>query len=158
MCEILQPADQRTLRLHLESGRFRAGIAAGRWRLVSLEWPNVVIGVMARDGIEYGFRFHCVDYPNTAVSAQPWDIENDSDLPAEKWPSGRDRMSLAFKPGWKGGTCLYLPCDRESIQGHENWRNEHPALLWDPKKGICKYLGIIHEMLNSNDYGGRRGS
>ena len=103
-------------------------------------------------------RFHCADYPHTAASAQPWDIENDSGLPAEKWPTGRDRVSLAFNPGWKGGTCLYLPCDRQSIEGHENWRNDHPALLWDPKKGICKYLGIIHEMLNSNDYGGRRGS
>ena len=157
MSEVLQPPDQRMLRLHLESGRFRAGVAAGRWRLVSLEWPHVVIGVKARDDIEYGFRFHCADYPHTAVSAQPWDIENDSGLPAEKWPTGRDRITLAFNPGWKGGNCLYLPCDRQSIEGHENWRNEHPALLWDPKKGICKFLGIIHEMLNSNDYGGRRG-
>ena len=27
------------LRLHLESGRFRSGTAAGRWRFVSLDWP-----------------------------------------------------------------------------------------------------------------------
>ena len=57
MSEELQPPDQRMLRLHLESGRFRAGVVAGRWRLVSLEWPHVVIGVNARDGVEYGFRF-----------------------------------------------------------------------------------------------------
>ena len=158
MSEELQSPDQRMLRLHLESGRFRAGVVAGRWRLVSLEWPHVVIGVNARDGVEYGFRFHCTDYPHTAVTAQPWDIENNTRLPAEKWPTGQDRFSLAFNPGWKGGTCLYLPCDRQSIEGHENWRNEHPALLWDPKKGICKYLGIIHELLNSTDYGGRCGS
>ena len=53
------------LRLHLESGRFRAGVVAGRWRLVSFDWPYVVVGVKARDGIEYGFRFHCADYPLT---------------------------------------------------------------------------------------------
>ena len=158
MNEDLQPPDQRMLRLHLESGRFRAGVVAGRWRLVSLEWPHVVIGVKARDGIEYGFRFHCADYPHTAVTAQPWDIENDSRLPAEQWPTGQKRVSYAFNPGWHNGTCLYLPCDRQSIEGHENWRNEYPALLWDPKKGICKYLGIIHELLNSTDYGGHRGS
>ena len=158
MNEDLQPPDQRMLRLHLESGRFRAGVVAGRWRLVSLEWPHVVIGVKARDGIEYGFRFHCADYPHTAVTAQPWDIENDSRLPAEQWPTGQKRVSYAFNPGWHNGTCLYLPCDRQSIEGHENWRNEYPALLWDPKKGMCKCLGIIHEMLNSNDYRGRRGS
>ena len=158
MSEDLQPPDERLLRLHLESGRFCAGAVAGRWRLVSFEWPHVVIGVNARDGIEYVFRFHCADYPHTAVSAQPWDIENNSRLPDGQWPTGQERVSYAFNPGWNGGTCLYLPCDRQSIEGHENWRNEHPALLWDPKKGICKYLGIIHELLNSTDYGGRRGS
>ena len=99
MSEDLQPPDQRTLRLHLESGRFRAGVVAGRWRLVSLEWPHVVIGVKARDDIEYGFRFHCADYPHTAVSAQTWDIQNDSGLPAEKWPTGSDRGLAGFQSG-----------------------------------------------------------
>ena len=47
MSEDLQPPDQRLLRLHLESGRFRAGVVAGRWRLVSFDWPYVVIGVKA---------------------------------------------------------------------------------------------------------------
>ena len=154
----LQPPDERTLRLHLESGRFRAGAVAGRWRVVSCDWPYVVIGVKARDGIEYGFRFHCADYPHTAVTSQPWDIENQSRLPSDRWPTGQKRVSHAFNPDWKKGACLYLPCDRQSIEGHENWRNEHPALLWDPKKGICKYLGIIHELLNSTDYGGHRGA
>ena len=94
MNEDLQPPDQRMLRLHLESGRFRAGVVAGRWRLVSLEWPHVVIGVKARDGIEYGFRFHCADYPHTAVTAQPWDIENDSRLPAGRAMADRSEASL----------------------------------------------------------------
>ena len=66
------------------------------------------------------------------------------------------RVALAFNPGWKGGVCLYLPCDRLSIEGHDQWRSQHPALLWDPEKGLCKYLIIIHELLNSGDYGGRR--
>ena len=154
MSEELLPPDERMLRLHLESGRFRSGTAAGWWRLVSLAWPHLVIGIKARDGIEYGFRFHCADYPHTAVTAQPWDLEQNARLPANRWPKGHARVSYAFNPGWKNGTCLYLPCDRLSIQGHENWRHEHPALLWDPQKGICKYLGIIHELLNSSDYGG----
>ena len=158
MREDLQPPDERMLRLHLESGRFRSAVATGRWRMVSFDWPHVVIGIKARDGIEYGFRFHCADYPHTAVTAQPWNIANDVRLPDDQWPTGRERVSYAFNPGWKGGTCLYLPCDRQSIEGHENWKHEHPALVWDPVKGLCKYLGIIHELLNSADYGGRRGA
>ena len=150
--------DERMLRLHLESGRFRSGVSVGRWRLVSLDWPHVVIGIKARDGIEYGLRFHCGDYPRTAVTAQPWDIEKNARLPDDQWPTGRERVPYAFNPSWKQGTCLYLPCDRQSIEGHENWKHEHPALVWEPSKGICKYLGIIHELLNSSDYGGRRGT
>lgn len=150
------PPDEQVLRLHLESGRFLSGVAAGRWRLVALKWPHLVVGIAARDGIEYGFRFQCADYPRTAVTAQPWNLENDAALLENLWPTGRDRVPKAFNPGWKNGTCLYLPCDRQSIEGHDQWRNEHPALLWDPEKGICKYLGIIHELLNSSDYGGRR--
>ena len=155
MGEGLLLPDEQILRLHLGSGRFRSGTATGWWRLVSLNWPHAVIGIKAGDGVEYGFRFHCADYPRTAVTAQPWDIEKDTPLAHNQWPTGGPRISGAFNPGWKSGTCLYLPCDRESIEGHESWRHEHPALLWDPKKGICKYLGIVHELLNSSDYGGR---
>lgn len=64
MSEDLLPPDERMLRLHLESGRFRSGVAAGWWRLVSLDWPYVVMGITARDSVEYGFRFQCADYPH----------------------------------------------------------------------------------------------
>ena len=148
--------DEQMLRLHLESGRFRSGVASGWWRLAAINWPYLVVGVAARDGIEYGFRFQCDDYPRKAVTAQPWDLDANTPLPPKFWPKGRARIPHAFNPGWKNGTCLYVPCDRQAIEGHENWVHEHPALLWDPEKGICKYLGIIHEMLNSSDYGGRR--
>ncbi len=147
--------DEEMLRLHLGSGRFLSGVASGRWRLIKIEWPCCTIAVTASDGVEYGFRFHCQNYPQGAASAQPWDIERDAALAAQNWPKGKGRVALAFNPGWQGGTCLYLPCDRQSIEGHDNWRHEHPALLWDPAKGLCKYLEIIHDLLHSQDYGGR---
>src|SRR5258708_24704377 len=96
MADELLPPDQQMLRLHLESGRFRSGVASGWWRLVALNWPHVSIGVTARDGIEYGFRFHCQDYPRTAATAQPWALEDGSPLPAARWPTGRGRGTLGF--------------------------------------------------------------
>jgi hypothetical protein len=147
--------DEAALRRDLGSGRFMIGMANGRWKLIAHCFPHVVIAVRASDGIEYCFRFECSDYPRTAATAQPWDAERDQPLEPRLWPTGRSRTPLAFNPGWKAGTCLYLPCDRLSIEGHDGWRQQHPALLWEPAKGICKYLGIIHQMLNSSDYGGR---
>ena len=157
MANGLMLPDEQALRLHLESGRFRSGVAHGWWRLATVNWPHVNIGISARDKVEYGFRFHCGDYPRSAVTGGPWDLVTNGPLRAELWPGGRGRVALAFNPGWKNGTCLYLPCDRNSIDGHDKWRHEHPALLWEPAKGLCKYLRIIHELLNSSDYGGRRG-
>lgn len=149
--------DEAALRADLARGRFVSGERAGRWRLVRIAWPFVTITVRAADQVEYGLRFECSDYPRTAATAQPWDPVADGPLPVALWPCGASRIPAAFNPGWRGGTCIYLPCDRHSIAGHDNWRSEHPALLWEPAKGICKYLGIVHQMLNSADYGGRHG-
>lgn len=156
MTEPVIPPDEQVLRLHLESGRFRSGVARGWWRLVKLEWPEVVVGIVASDGDEYGFKFHCSDYPKTPVTARPWDLATDTPLPAGRWPGGGGRVALAFNPSWKNASCLYLPCDRQALEGHDKWRQEHPALLWEPEKGICKYLRIVRDLLHSKDYGGRR--
>ena len=148
--------EEAVLRAHIAGGRYLSGAAAGRWRLISVSWPYAIFAVRAADGIEYGLRFECTNYPRTPATARPWDIELDAPLAVDKWPNGRQRIPLAFNPGWKNGSCLYLPCDRVSIEGHTNWNNEHPSLLWNPDLGVVHYLRIVHDLLNSGDYGGCR--
>ena len=146
--------DEAVFRVHLAGGSFRSGAAAGRWQLVSVSWPYAVFGVRAADSVEYGLRFECGDYPRTPATARPWDIELDVPLTFDKWPTGRERVPLAFNPGWKNGSCLYLPCDRQSIEGHASWYQQHPSLVWDPSLGVVHYLRVVHDLLNSGDYGG----
>jgi hypothetical protein len=86
------------------------------------------------------------------VSCQPWDIACGSPLTASNWPKGKKIIPSIFRPDWKQGTCLYLPADRNSIDGHDVWRHQHPSRLWRPEIGITCYLGIIHELLQSTDY------
>jgi hypothetical protein len=148
--------DEAVFNAHVAGGRFRSGVAAGRWRLVSVAWPYAVLAVRAADGIDYGLRFECANYPRVPVTGGLWDLETNSPLPVSKWPAGRERIPLAFNPGWKNGTCLYLPCDRQSIEGHEAWYQQHPSLVWNPALGIVHYLRIVYDLLNSGDYGGRR--
>jgi len=64
-------------------------------------------------------------------------------------------VSQVFNPNWKGGTCLYLPCDRQSIAGHPHWLVEYPWLIWKPARGIVQYLEAVHEVLQSNELIGR---
>lgn len=144
--------DEQAARVDLESGRFLAGEARKRWRLVSVDWPAVQIAVRARDGCEYVLRFHCSDYPQNPPTARLWDANKNAPLEFALWPKGGGRIAAVFNCSWKSGIALYLPCDRTAIEGHDNWRSEHPSKIWNPSKGITQYLEIVHEILQSRDY------
>jgi hypothetical protein len=141
---------------------FRCGEIEGRWRRVRTAWPHAVIAVHAPPWPgapnEFGFRFECSGYRQTPVTAQPWDITADTPLPASHWPTGTSIVPSVFRPTWRQGQCLYLPCDRFSIEGHDNWRNQHPSRLWQPSRGIICYLEQIYDLLNQSDYTGLCGA
>ena len=144
--------DEKALRADLKSGRYLAGEAKMRWRTVTIDWPGVQIGITARDGYEFVLLFDCSGYPQNPPTAQLWDAEMKSPLNASRWPKGGDRIAAVFNHGWKSGTALYLPCDRAAIEGHDNWRDEHPSKIWNPVKGILHYVEIVHELLQSRYY------
>lgn len=140
----------QALEAHLSSGRFIAGVARGRWRLVALSWPQAFIEVFDREGCAVCIRFECTGYPGCAPQGTPWDNVKQQQLPNNLWPKG-GRVSQVFNPGWKNGTSLYLPCDRESIAGHDHWHSEHPHLIWRPSRGLLQYIEAIHEILQSHE-------
>ncbi|WP_446692551.1 DUF7665 family protein [Rhizobium mongolense] len=46
--------------------------------------------------------------------------------------------SYCLRTDWKDGSCVYLPCDRESVVGQENWRQEHADLIGVRRTGITQ--------------------
>jgi hypothetical protein len=152
--------DEKVFRSHLEGGAFQSGVDRSRWRLVSVDWPYAVIAVSAAERLnaptEYAFRFELKNYPASPPTAQPWEEKQNTPLGHNCWPGGQGRIALAFNPGWKGGSCLYLPCDRYAIEGHDGWKNQHPEMIWDPAGEITQYLWIIYDLLHSEDYTGVR--
>jgi hypothetical protein len=148
------------LEMDLKSPAFRCGELEGRWRHVTTTWPHSVIAITAASRsnapADYVFRFECSGYRQTPVTGQPWDLGANAPLPADRWPNGRSIIPSVFRPEWKSGCCIYLPCDRLSIEGHPNWLSEHPARLWDPARGMVCYLEQLHELLTSKDYTGTR--
>lgn len=154
--------DERVFRDHLEWGPFQSGVDRGRWRLVGIDWPWATIAVAAapRPGGpgEYAFRFDLADYPQSPPTARPWDAARDAPLAPADWPGGNGRVPLAFNPAWRGGDCLYLPCDRFSIAGHDPWLIQHPSLIWSPNGDITQYLRIVHDLITTDDYTGPRRS
>lgn len=149
----MTPPDERAFRGDAAKARFRLAEVEKRWRLISVAWPRVLIGVTAKDGREYVLRFDCAGYPQNPPTAGPWDVERNQILAFDHWPrSHGGRVASVFRTGWKNGTALYLPCDRASIAGHDNWRIEMPSKIWNPAEGIVQYLELVHELLNCGDY------
>lgn len=138
------------LEAHLRSGRFLAGAAKGRWRLVNFQWPITQVEVGARDGRRFILRFDCSGYPDQPPTATLWDTVAQQQLPADRWPRG-GRVSQVFNPGWKGGSALYIPCDRQSIEGHSAWFSEYPWLIWTPERGLLQYIEAVCETLHSHE-------
>lgn len=138
------------LESHLAGGRFKAGAARGRWRLVGLQWPYAFVEVSTRDGRWICIRFDCAGYPSSPPQGTPWDYASQQPLPSGLWPRG-GRVSKVFNHGWKNGIALYIPCDRVAIEGHANWNRELPHLIWNPNKGLLQYIEAIHEILHSHE-------
>ena len=144
--------DEKALRSDVESGRFLAGEARRRWRLITIEWPYVQISVTAKDEREFVLRFDCANYPQNPPTARLWDTARTAPLPLGDWPKGGGRIAAVFNANWKPGGALCLPCERTAIEGHDNWRHEHPSKIWNSAKGISQYAEIVHELLQSRDY------
>lgn len=157
MTDVLIAPDERALRTHFATGRFQAGVAAGRWRLISLEWPFAILGVSAapREGTpsEFAIRFELNGYPNAAPTGGIWDVDAGTTLAAAKRPKGA-RVELTFR--WDGGGCgptaMYAPWDRLGLQSHPDWTREAPRLAWHAERDLTFVLENVHELLNADDY------
>lgn len=150
---MLIPPDERALRDDIAKPAFRLGEFDGKWRLADVRWPYLYVYVVAADDVEWLLRLDCAGFPQSPPTGGPWDSERDAVLSFDQWPKGQGgRLSAVFRPDWKGGTALYLPCDRLSVVGHDNWRSETPSKIWRPSDGVSQYLELVHALLQSQDY------
>lgn len=149
--------DRRALEAHLHSARFEAGVDRGRWRLLSIDWPVVLVEVSAaeREGGPTAFALRCdlSGYPTAAPTATPWDADQGVILPADRRPKG-DRVGMVFRADWNGGTALYAPFDRVALEGHGGWANDHPRHYWDGTRDFTWFLERVFDLLNNDDYVG----
>ena len=146
--------DARAFRADVQRAPFLLGEIEGRWELIALEETIAIIAVMAKDGRRYALRFDIAGFPQQPPTARLWDAATNAPLRFDQWPrSARGgRVSAVFRKEWKGGSALYLPCDRESFAGHDSWLTQVPSKIWRPEIGIVHYLEQVHELLNSPDY------
>ena len=146
--------DEKMLNEHLNGAEFQLGTEDEKWGLVetSIDWPKRIFWVQSSipplEQDRYYFLFDLENYPNTAPTSMPWDIELNKGLEFSKWPKGTERINAAFNHGWNNGTALYIPCDRIAMNGHETWRQQFPHVWWSSDKTIVHYLRTIYKYLN----------
>ena len=157
MTGVVTAPDERALDEHLRGGRFLSGVAAGRWRLVSVEWPVAMIAVTAaeRPGSpsEFALRFELSSYPHTAPTGGLWDLSTNESLAADRRPKGERVAQLFRTDGWTGGaTAMYAPWDRMGLLAHSDWATQYPLEAWTRQRDLSFILAHVYEVLNADDY------
>jgi len=151
---------QTAVEADLTSARFRAGLARSHWRVLSSNFPHLVIAVAAieLDGTssEYAFQFELTGFPGIAPQVMIWDAAASTQLPANRRPKGSQRVQEAFKD-WNAPHPVYRPWERTS-GAHGNWAQSFPDLIWHPRRDLTFILEDLHALVTSNALARRPGS
>lgn len=155
MTQVDAAPDERAFREHLTTGRFLAGVAASRWRLVSVDWPFAVFAVSAAPRLnsppEFILRFELGGYPTSTPTGGLWDLDANVSLTAQYRPKG-ERVAHLFRTDWGNATAMYAPWDRMGLQSHPEWANQHLRDAWNPTRDLSFVLTKVYEVLNADDY------
>lgn len=157
MTDIVIAPDERAVRAHLDSGAFLAGVAAGCWSVVGVEWPYVTIMVSAapREGAPpgYAIRFELTGYPTIAPTGCIWDIEQNSPLAGNLRPKGDEVGRLFRMDGWgPAPNAMYAPWERLALADHAHWIKEAPHLAWHAGRTLTFILDELHRILHADAY------
>jgi len=134
----------------LEELRFLNGCDAGRWRILSFNFPILLFAVSATepDGklSEYCFRAELSNFPAQAPMVQIWAPAANAPLAPTLRPKGGARVEKTFQC-WSSDT-VYRPWDRMTGP-HINATN-FPQLAWRPERRLSFIFEDIHGILHSN--------
>lgn len=154
--EIPLGPDQRAVLEHLRSARFQSGLDGGKWRLISIDWPHLLIAVTAasreRAPSEFVLRFDLTGYPQNAT-ASIWDCDANALLAAELRPKGV-HVGHVFRSDWEGGRALYAAWDSVALNSHGDWPQRYPHYSWNPKRDLTFYLAHVFDLLHDDEYTG----
>ena len=136
----------------LEDPLFLAGCRAGRWRLLSSEFPilNFAISAIEPDGktSEYGFRAELTNFPAHAPMVRIWDHASNVSLPPNQRPKGGARVEKTFQH-WPPEDTVYRPWDRRAGPHCSNTANL-PHLTWRPERRLLFVFEDLYGILHSN--------
>ena len=135
----------------LDESVFRAGVAAGRWRVINFKFPRLDFAILGTepDGSrkEYAFMAELSNYPSQAPMVRIWDMQQDVPLDVAQRPKGNPRLEQAFQK-W-GSDTVYRPWERLTGPHNSNAGNLR-HLAWHVERRLSFIFEDLHGILNSN--------
>lgn len=153
MAEEMIPPASRALEAQLNSVRFLAGVDAGRWELLLLEWPHFYVRVTGRDpdtGRTFACDFHleCTGFPDPGPLVERWSYADDAahgSRPPAPSPQGSPGFIDAMKD-WPPGRGIYRAWSRDAAI-HNNWAKIRPGEAWHPKRDVVFIMEHLHALV-----------
>ena len=134
----------------LEEAGFLNGCDAGRWRVITFEFPILLFAISATEpdgrASEYCFRAELSRFPAQAPLVQIWDSTRNATLAPALRPKGGGRIEKTFQM-W-GDDTVYRPWERKTGP-HINAIN-FPELAWRPERRLIFVFEDLHGILHSN--------
>jgi hypothetical protein len=147
--EIVSPA-RRTLNAQLNSVRFLAGVEAGRWELLLLEWPHVYVRVSGHDpdtgrSFTHDFHFECTGFPDPGPFVERWSyVENATHGTLPPAPSSGAPGFIEAMKEWSGG--IYRAWNRNAA-AHNDWAKKRPDEAWHPRREIVFIMEHLYALV-----------
>jgi len=143
--------DEQSVQADLEAPEFLAGVTRGAWRITSLQFPILLMGIQGTepDGSskEWTFRYQLDRYPTAAPMVQIWDIAGSCVLAVGSRPTGNSLVAHAFK-SWQSET-VYRPWERMAM-AHGDWKTKYPKQIWNSAMSLTTTLEDLYALLNGN--------
>jgi hypothetical protein len=155
---------------HLSQPEYRFGEAQGMWKRVQIpeeegelgpKWPYSLFWISvpskgSRKVERYYLKLKLDNYSVLAPGGCFWDIDKNARLENNLWPKVTGPFTAGFRNDWPNPFELYAPWDRGGM-AHPEWLQINKAVSWKSGESkIHSYLGIIHEILNSENYHGTK--
>jgi len=150
MTEVFDPA-RVAIEEDMQSVPVLDGVENRYWRVVSLNFPILIVAITAGNGREFGMRVDVTGYPTAAPAGTPWHIDGNRPLTQAELPAGPSAETV-FRSHWSSinGWTPYMASERVLIQGdHATWASQHPDRSWNPTRTIAFYLTELHKELRS---------
>lgn len=147
--------DELTLAAHLAGVRFQAGVEEGRWRIVRLAFPELVVEVTGHDftgqtSVTMSFRLLCDGFPVRAPFVERWSSAGRP--PAPQADAGPPGVVDAFKEWTADGLGIYGGIYRawqRYAAVHNAWASMRPDEAWRRDRDLSfimeKLYGLVSE-------------